>query len=840
MENQPHKKPSVWTNPKTVLLLAAFLIAAASQFALLQKNLALGLGGYALATILFAVTISKTIPPHKLLTYPMKQGITRQPVIAIIGLAGAVVLFFAAQTPPQSAQSNQFLVVGWVLSILLFSTGILIHSGWHFPSVKELTNQIRAHRVEMIAVCLLVLIAFVLRTVHLETHPYGYENDESWIGIEALRILNGTTKQFFTVSWSAQPILSFLPTTIPILLFGNTVFAVRITSVIEGTLTVLFLYLGTREIFNWKTALLAAGILATLPVHNHFSRTGFNNIVPGFYGALLFWLVFRALRRGRPSSFLWAGLVAGSAIYTYLGSRLAIAIFGFALVYTTLFERGYFKKYVSNLLVFGFAAFVVMAPMLGYFLNHYDLFMARMNTEGILSNGWLANEALRTSQTQLGALWLQIQKSVLAFISTGAPRSFYNSPKPYFPVLTAIFLVLGMGYSFIRIKEPVFMTLLVWFWSTLLFGSILTTNAPASQRIILLLPAAALFAAIGLEQTARALAKLRLLPFHWGMTICFLIVLISGYQNVHFYLDEYRANNYHGDHSNELIYESVRLERQLGTSYEYVLLGAPMTRLDFASFTYLLDGYNKQELITSDPQAIAQLSPNQRAFFVAIPDRKEELTAISRQIPGGQWIEFPRYYSRDQVLFYGYVFPPQPELQVENSLLQPNLILQQLFSNPMVWVGILLLMAMLVDVLVLPRLAKDKQSEKQSEKPAFRINRFLAVLFKEDAFDAPVEIPLEMEVRPDNDLHLSRESENQISTEDFQPLPSSIFPKQGDLPDRCGKPAIPKQPGQFIHVDLSVRIPKGSAVQIDIHTGQMNAQEPKISIQPKKSKNKKY
>ncbi len=579
----------------------------------------------------------------------------------LIWLALVFALLAAMMVPYSNPNPNERweTLFCWLLSMLLLCAGVLQMAGWRPPALKEFTAKIRAHRFEIAAVVALLAAALVVRIIDLELLPYAFANDEGWVGVEGRDLISGQVMNFFQVGWSAQPMLSFLPDSLSILLFGSTIFAVRLVSAIEGTLTVLFLYLAGREAFGRRTAFLAAGVLAALPVHIHFSRTAFNNIIPAFFAALLFWLVFRAVRTRKVSSYLWAGLAAGCAFYTYLGSRLAILLAIGILVYLCLVQRPDLRPTLPHLLVFAIAFLIVAGPEISFFINNPNYFMSRVTTDGILENGWLKQQAAAGGPGIAAALASQLVKSSLVFISSGAPYGFYNSPRPYLPAAGAFFLILGTAFALTRLRKPVYVALLAWFWSVILVGGMLTTNPPASQRLVMSLPAAALLVGIGLDQSAVFLSRLARLPARIWTAAAALVVIACGVDGLVFYFGEYRQKNYFGDASNELIYESIQLAKQIGPGYQYVLLGAPRVFLDFANYDYLIPEVQKAEIGVKDSESLAT-ETEKPSLFVAIPERTGELDALVKAYPGGQRLEINRRFVPNQVLLDAYILPPAP------------------------------------------------------------------------------------------------------------------------------------------------------------------------------------
>ena len=464
------------------------------------------------------------------------------------------------------------------------------------------------------------------------------------MGIDARTLLQAGYSSFFQVGYGTQPLLTFVPTAISEVIFGQTIFAVRFGSAVDGMLTVLFLCLAGHELFNRRVAILAAALLAVMPVHIQFGRLGFNNIVAGFYAVLLVWLAFRALRVGKISSYLWVGLAAGCALYTYLGSRLDVALAAGIFIWICITKRNYLRQHRAHLLIFLLAILIVAGPQISDFIARPDDFGSRINGDGVIQNGWMANQyASGGIGGVVTGLANQLAISSLVYISVPAVYGFYSSALPYFPPFEAVFLVLGMGYAIYRVRRPAFLVLLAWFWSVTVIGGMLTSSPPASQRLILGFPAAALIVALALDQSASFLERTFVMPARRILLrisalpsiLCILAVTGIAIDGLAYYFFEYRQADGFQDTSNELIYESTLLARQLGTSYQYVLLGAPRTFTYFANYDYFIPDFTKVDQVDPILGASTEAIPSPPALYIAIPDRRGELDLVAQALPGG-------------------------------------------------------------------------------------------------------------------------------------------------------------------------------------------------------------
>jgi hypothetical protein len=543
----------------------------------------------------------------------------------------------------------------WILGIVLLVINVLVDAGWQLPSMSAISTWLKAHRAELIVIAAIIIAAFLIRFVDVELHPYSFINDEGHMGSEGEGILQGTYTHFFSLGWADQPILAFLPYAISIELLGRTALAVRLVSVIAGTLSVLAVYLLAREIFDRKIAWISAILLATLPVHVHFSRTGIDNIIDSLTAPLLLWLLFRGAKRGSMLSFLAAGIVAGLCIYTYPGSLLSIGLGVGALGYMALRTRGFLQAHLRNIMIFAFAAIIVIIPMLGYYSTNPDMFLSRMKKEGILQSDRLQEETDASGASPAEILAQQFAKSSLVFIATGAPINFFNSPKPYLPAAEAIIFMLGMAYILWRIKDSRYMVVFVWFWAAVILGSTLTGGAPTSQRMLMSMPALVIIIAIGITKILGAFKQLHQPTARFAPILLLGFILCIGYANINYYFYEYRIGHYYEEPANELTYETSAYIAPLYTQGRMFLISNPETPyLLFESFHYFSPDVEKHNLYNITQETLAGLPHDKDILFIALPEYKPSLELISQWMPGGNWMEFKRRYQPQYMLFYSY------------------------------------------------------------------------------------------------------------------------------------------------------------------------------------------
>lgn len=567
---------------------------------------------------------------------------------------GLAILTASSAANPSANSYGPALAVTWLISIALFSVSVLTDGNWHPPSPGRVAEWFRAHRLELLVLTIIVVAAFFIRFQNVELHPYSFVNDEGEMGNNGACIVGGNCPNPFDIGWAWLPMLAFLPTGISISVFGHTATAVRLISVILGTLAVLGTYLFTREVFGRTEAWVAAGLLATLPINVHFSRLGVANIIDSLSATAILWLLYQGMKRGSTLSFLAAGILGGLCLGTYPGTRLAPILGLCCIGYVALQTRGFLKAQTRNIVIFLLALVITGAPILGYFYSHPDYFFARMLSEGIFQNNAFQNE-LQNGKSALEILTNQFMRSSLVFILTSAPSNFYNSPKPYLTPVAAIFFILGMAYTLWRIKEERYLTIFIWFWAAVILGSTITGGPPSSQRMLMSTPALAILTAIGLSKIVENIPQKSQFTRWAGTIILFAFVLFVGYQNVNFYFYEYRAGHYFEDPTNEFTYETGAFITPLHENGRFYLITEPdVPYLSFANFNFFSPDVEKAYFNEVTPQALAALPKDKDALFIATAGRKTDIEQLARLLPGGKWNEVRRRNQPELVLLYSY------------------------------------------------------------------------------------------------------------------------------------------------------------------------------------------
>lgn len=371
----------------------------------------------------------------------------------------------------------------------------------------------KSSRWEIAVFLLIVATAVFFRFYHLQQTPPGLYPDEAMDGVNVLSANETGNYQVFYPQDTGREGLFINIEALSVKFFGIHPWALRGVSAVIGVLTVIGLYMLTKEMFDWQIAALSAFMMAISFWHVNFSRIAFRAIMLPFVLVYAFHFLWRGMKSLKLSYFFWAGVFGGLGFYTYTAYRAAplIAIVLFIAYWWYLKKDFSHDRYehTRNQLLRGFAllmivAFIVALPIGFYFLHHPGEF----NGEPFLSvfaqpHPW---QALGTS----------VVNTLGMFNFTGDWNNRHNIPgAPMLPWPIGIFFVIGFIkelHHWLQRKHghfsPLHTFLFAWFFIMLLPG-FLSTQAPHALRTIGALPVVMIFTGRGIWWLFKAIGAWR-------------------------------------------------------------------------------------------------------------------------------------------------------------------------------------------------------------------------------------------------------------------------------------------------------------------------------------------
>lgn len=628
----------------------AFALLGQLYFAKRREYLWDGIFFYVVAAILFLALVRRVegrpapAVVQRAISWAPWDGVIQRPLSGFLLAFSLTCSFFALGLfKGRSGSASYWDVFAlWLTSGLLFLMAFLAAEG-RWPRLRTLVERAKAHRREIAWVGLCTLVAFVLRFVALDSIPANFGGDEGEMGMEAIRVLRGDLTNMFVTGWLSHPTLFFFLQALSMKLFGANVFGLRMLSVIVGTLTIPTLYLLVRELFDREMALVATALLAVSHFHLHYSRLASNNIEDPLFATLVFYFLVRGLRSKRGSDYVLSGLALGLSQYFYMGSRLIPLLVMAFIGFLATTKRDFLRDNLGHLVALGVAALLVALPLLAYYRQRPDAFMARLNQVGIIQSGWLAREPALTGKSTRQILTEQFLKSVLAFNYYTDPTFWYRASIPLLDFLSSVLLVFGLAYSMYRFQDRAHFLLDAWFWAVILFGGFLMENPPSSPRLVIGIPVACMLVALALVKLARYAQEMGFfqapLPRHLFLAV---IVTLIAFLNLRYYFVEYTPTRIYGNPTAEIGTELSKYLVVRGGDFKVYFFGPPRMYFTYGVIRFMargVEGMDVRQPLAGPPTFV---DPGREAVFVFLPERRSELEVVRRTYPQGKLWEYER------------------------------------------------------------------------------------------------------------------------------------------------------------------------------------------------------
>ena len=370
---------------------------------------------------------------------------------------------------------------------------------------------------------IILVIAGFFRLWKLNEIPPGLYPDVAINGNEALESLKTRSfKLFYSENNGREGLMMWL-IALSFSIFGVSIWSIKIVAATIGILTILGLFLLTKELFSFNTptfqhsniptiiSLLSSFFLATSFWHTNFSRIGFRAILLPFVLVFSFYFLLKGLKTKRARDFIISGIFFGLGFYTYISFRFAVLILPFVLIpYWFIYKReGLQKKFLSSIFFFLFSIFIIALPIGIYFLKNPQDFIGRATPISIFA-----------TRNPIKEFFKSLILHFAMFNFYGDPNwrhNFSGSPMLFWPA--GILFLIGLILSFKEIFKksnyqnknyPLLSTyyfLLSAFFIMLLPGILTFEGIPHSLRVIGVIPVVYIFVGFGALKTYQFLDK---------------------------------------------------------------------------------------------------------------------------------------------------------------------------------------------------------------------------------------------------------------------------------------------------------------------------------------------
>jgi 4-amino-4-deoxy-L-arabinose transferase-like glycosyltransferase len=528
---------------------------------------------------------------------------------------------------------------------------------------------------------LLLGAGLALRLPNLTSMPYVVHGDEASCALEALRWLHGEVHTLLSTGWYGLPVAGYGIPALVMHFAGDNLFGLRLSSVIVGTLSLALLYLLAREFAGRRVAFVATALMTVAHLHIQFSRSGIHYIHALFAVELALWLLVRALRDRSAVAAVLAAIALSLCAQVYFSARLAFLIAPLFVLGLALLNR---RLLAGRLPTFAWLAVGLVAaigPLAAYFQSNSGALNSRTDEVLILNlTPYMRGHLIDQFGTADLKTVLLRQLAAVPLIPTGvADQSTQYGPHySLLGVGVAALVTIGFFYALLRLRQPVYLLLAIWIGGTVLLGGVLTMDMPDWQRLLVMLPALCLLAALVLEDLLQRFergivalvewlpairlpaARLpRLTPVLAGTLLALALLGVNANWNIQRYFVDYPAQTNHDPWWTT--YSDIG--RYLGTlpaGTHFILFSDDSLVADYATLRFLGPGVTGERVETASDlaQALSESSgPTVAIVTQSQVGAMEQALTDGTALPPGSFV--PYVTANSMTTFY--LFTPSGE-----------------------------------------------------------------------------------------------------------------------------------------------------------------------------------
>jgi Dolichyl-phosphate-mannose-protein mannosyltransferase/PA14 domain len=418
-----------------------------------------------------------------------------------IGLGALAVAAIGAATYLSTVRSLPGVaLLLWLAAPLLASLAV---RGWQVAPRHRAPLSWSGTEAALLAA--IVCLAAMARVAWINTLPRAYFGDEPRVAMYLYNAYRNGLPNFFSMGWNTWPAIGLSLQGLFAPVFGLHLWTLRLSSAFMGTIAVLATYLLARELFTTRAALFAAFLFAVCRTAIDFSRLGITHAQILCLEPLAFFFLWRALNGGSALAYLWAGVATAWCLYSYnAGQLVPPLVFGWLLL-GALVRPARIRTHWRGALLLGAAFALTLFPYLYYFTDGFGFAQNWGQFTVMARNRQSLGRALEAWQTAgFAPAWEILSRQAwytwLGFgVLPGANYPLGYRRGGMLDDVSAALFVLGLGISIRRLLHARDAFVPYWWLGTVVAGGIATIDPPSFVRLVGLLPALAMLAALPVE-----------------------------------------------------------------------------------------------------------------------------------------------------------------------------------------------------------------------------------------------------------------------------------------------------------------------------------------------------
>lgn len=443
---------------------------------------------------------------------------------------------------------NSFLL--WLLLILLLLFPPLVKYFQAIKNHKKQPFQLNSFLFKELEILFVAIICILPGLIALQTpEKLFFHGDEAIISRNAEEAVKASLE---TGKWnflghedgtiSRFPALWYVMQGFIINTLGPSVAAVKTFSLLAHLGIVVTQFILISKFFNKYLAWGWVLFYSSMPLVIHFSITGYQNLQSTFFAvlsvALALFAVLTRVKEKRSLLLTLSGIVGGIGMYFYLSSLLIPAYLFIVLIIFSIFSHTKIKSLLKNFVLVFVPFLLISLPFWIVTFNDYNFLAGRFGAFSPLTS-------ISSYQTGFNTIQNQLNKTFLPYVKgsfTGDGEHYINQPALIHPLLAVLsFVGLSIPYifkkKFTNDKKNIHFCMTLIVITTIFFGSIITVNPPAVQRVLTVFPYLTFFTILGFWFVISPLQKM-FSVFSADLFFILLIICMSLIQ-LDYYFNEY-------------------------------------------------------------------------------------------------------------------------------------------------------------------------------------------------------------------------------------------------------------------------------------------------------------
>ncbi|MDB5074481.1 MAG: glycosyl transferase, family 39 [Chloroflexi bacterium] len=543
----------------------------------------------------------------------------------------------------------------WICGIIL----ALIAAAWprgRRGTQAQARHTARRARWAVPALAGILVVAALLRLPALDSIPGFIHGDEGNVGLSSRMAASGEMASIFSTGFMGLPMLGYSWDGLFLRVLGDNLFSLRASSAFLGLGSILFTALLGKELFNWRTSLLAAILLSFYHVHIHYSRDGLHNIQALFMVVLTVYLLVLALRYCSATAAVCTGIALSIDLQVFFSARLAYIMVPLILVYALLVvDRGQLRPRLPMLAWLTLGFMVATGPVAAFIARDLTTFSSHSSDALVFSSNPASRDHMFSGYGTYD-IWqvmrVNIWRALQTFNSPGHVADQYPFlPHPMLDPVSGALLPSAMVLGLYRLRHVGYGVCMIIFGVIMLCIGTFTLDQPDWNRLLVVVPVVALLIGALLDTLWNALERSSLRLRAPAALACLGLLVAVFYGNYQWYFVQFQPAVRHS--FSAFAMDAGNYLRQHNSSYAYAIQGGGF---DFGHQAVLFLAPNAHTCTIPPTLAItgclqASQATSERLFFI-MPSQLALIPALEKSHPGGSLALFNTYDTNARVMLY--------------------------------------------------------------------------------------------------------------------------------------------------------------------------------------------